>query len=76
MKKLYKEFQQDNAACPKEYRTNFVVYLFSHLMDIINSKICEQFDHKIVSESHVGPDSGSESHRCKRCGWSQDITYY
>jgi hypothetical protein len=46
-------------------------------VDLVDAaSICEKEGHKYDSESSVGPDSGSESHTCSRCGHSWDVTYY
>lgn len=38
--------------------------------------VCRLFGHEMVDESCIGPDSGTESHYCSRCGWSWEHTYY
>jgi hypothetical protein len=38
--------------------------------------ICKAVGHRIAVDSSIGPDSGSETLYCLRCGWSHDINYY
>lgn len=53
--------------------TMFLYYFTKHLID---RTICHFFDHNLVDDSCFGPDSGTETVFCSRCGWSWSHTYY
>jgi hypothetical protein len=38
--------------------------------------ICHFFNHNLRDDSCIGPDSGTETITCTRCGWSWSHTYY
>lgn len=42
----------------------------------IGAVYCEFMDHKMVDDSHAGPESGSMAGHCERCGWSFHTTLY
>ena len=48
----------------------------SKIWDVIARFICARFGHTYVDESVIGPDSGTEAFRCKRCGYNWSHTYY
>lgn len=42
----------------------------------LRKTICKWYGHKIESDANVGPDSGSETLYCRRCGDSWHHIYY
>ena len=38
--------------------------------------LCRRDGHRIVDDSHGGPESGCVSLYCARCGWSHHVTMY
>lgn len=39
-------------------------------------KECEIYGHKLVMQSNIGPESGSEYYHCKKCSFSGSHIYY
>lgn len=55
----------------------WVDYTIASMFDIIWSRLlCWLLGHQLECDSSCGPDSGSETIYCTRCGLTQHITYY
>jgi len=59
----------------------FWVWLVSHFIRYeiemkIRKIVCKRVGHKWIDTSCIGPDSGTESGHCERCGFHFSHTYY
>lgn len=65
--------QYGEAPLPRDIRA-LALRLF--IRDAVRALICKVRGHALASFSDIGPDSGSETHYCERCGWSHSHIYY
>ena len=56
--------------------TPLVVVLFWFLVLRMRQAYCGYFGHRWEVESDIGPESGSESFECTRCGECKHVQYY
>ena len=68
MHKVYNE--------PKPSRFTTLRFIKELLKSYISSLTCVFLDHDMECTSSAGPESGSESGYCKRCGYSFDVIMY
>ena len=76
LKKQYKDYQWGYELYYPKKKSNYAKFIRDLFKEWISRKTCQYFGHKWYYESQVGPESGSESIHCDRCGYNEDITYY
>jgi hypothetical protein len=54
----------------------FIRCSLDYVAQLLRIIYCGVVGHALVDDSCIGPDSGTESHYCTRCGYSWSHTYY
>lgn len=57
-------------------RILFVQYFAIAIWWVMKYLCCKAFGHKLVDDSHAGPESGDMSHHCTRCGCGWHVQLY